>query len=88
MLTNNIQTLNGKNNIFNFSNSLHLNDYCFIHQNIRSVRKNLDSFTCELHTLHLRPQINFLSEIFILDNESSCYKINKYNCFTNCNEKK
>jgi hypothetical protein len=57
-----------------------------VHQNIRSVRKNYDSFLLELHSICLNPEIIILSEVWIMSTEASLYEIPQYTMYENCND--
>ena len=77
-----------KNNSLSSScdNNFHKqNNYSFVVQNIRSLRKNFDLFLAELIDIDASPLFIFLTEIFIYDNEVENYKINNYVAYANCN---
>lgn len=57
-----------------------------IHQNIRSIRQNFNSFLITLSNLKNLPSIIILSEIWINSNESQFYEIEGYNLKTKCND--
>ena len=54
-------------------------------QNIRSMRKNFDNFLVHLESSQINPDIIFLTEIWLYDDEIDNYKINNYVCHANCN---
>ena len=60
-------------------------DMFLIHQNIRSMRKNLDEFFAILQDLSNKPQLIILSEIFINESEIGEYEIDNYELFACCN---
>ena len=43
--------------------------YIIVHQNISSLRKNLDECICQLDVLNCKPMIMFFSEVFIAESE-------------------
>lgn len=57
-----------------------------LHQNIRSMRKNLCTFLANVETMNNCPSMMFLTEIWIYENELSLYNLNGYNLHANCNE--
>lgn len=56
-----------------------------LQQNIRSLRKNFDSFVSELHLLNFMPDIIILTEIWIEDDEVNFYILPHYSNFVKCN---
>lgn len=56
-----------------------------IHQNIRSVRKNFDSFIANFFTFNVVSDIIVLTETHIFDDESNLYYINGFIHLPNCN---
>lgn len=77
-----IQALSSDNN----SKSIFLSEFSIIHQNIRSIRKNFDSFLTNLCLLSPKPNIILLSEVWITENESHIYEIPGYEMFIKTNE--
>lgn len=59
---------------------------CVLHQNIRSIRENLNNLKLFLDSLNILPDVICLTEIWISESELSTYTINGYNQFANCNE--
>ena len=59
---------------------------CFIMQNIRSLRKNLDHFLLHLDTFGPLPHILFLTETWLYSSEINHHNINNYNAFHHCND--
>lgn len=57
-----------------------------IHQNIRSMRKNFDFFVLHIASMESIPDIIFLTEIWIYEEEKSHYSIPGYNFYAYCNE--
>ena len=55
------------------------------HQNIRSLRKNFDCLVCNLQSFSSLPNLIFLSEIWIKENEIKNFAINGYNLYACCN---
>lgn len=72
-------------NNYSLFNSVQKSDFWLIHQNIRSMRRNLDSFLYYLNLLESDPLMILLSEIFIDECESGNYRISNYDLYTNCN---
>lgn len=64
----------------------HKESLIFVHQNIRSLRKNFDSFLAHFYYLNVDIDIVVLSEIWIFDDEKYNYKIPNYNSFFCCND--
>jgi exonuclease III len=62
-----------------------LNKVTVIHQNIRSLRSNFDSFMLHFSTFNCKPNIIVLTEIWIDDSEINLYRINGYKHFVKCN---
>lgn len=60
--------------------------FYFIHFNIRSLRANFNSLLANLSGYTVVPDIIFLSEIWIGQNESSMYKVPGYNFFVCSND--
>lgn len=60
--------------------------FVLIHQNIRSLRANFDTFIAELNAIEKPPQIIVLTEIWVDSNETYLYNIPNYNSFFNCND--
>jgi hypothetical protein len=57
-----------------------------VHQNIRSMRENFESFVNEFRTFNALPHIFVFSEIWIRKDETNFYKIDGYNSYYKCNE--
>lgn len=57
-----------------------------MHQNIRSLRQNLDVFLTELSAINLYPEIIVLSEIWVKSNELDLYNVPNYVSFHKTNE--
>lgn len=64
-----------KNNVINI-----------IHQNIRSMRQNFDSFLVELSSWDKFPEVIILSEIWVKNIELQLYSLPNYKLFANTNE--
>lgn len=60
--------------------------FSVIHQNIRSLRKNVDSFYSHLASLNHLPDLIFLSEIWIYNFEVSDFSIPNYTFTATCND--
>jgi len=56
-----------------------------IHQNIQSLRENFDLFLVHLNSLKSKPDIIFLSEIWIYDSECDSFSIPGYSFNSSCN---
>lgn len=69
------------NSLFNSFTS-HLK---IIQQNIRSMRKNFETFALNLQTLDKMPDIIILTEIWIQDNEVNQYSLPHYSLFSKSN---
>lgn len=61
------------------------NDIIVLHQNIRSLRKNFDSFLSELYSIDRLPDVIILTEIWIEVSEENLYSIANYLSFVKCN---
>lgn len=59
--------------------------FSVVHQNIRSIRKNFDSFLIDIFNMNNLPDLIFLSEIWIYEYEKSNYNILNFNFFASCN---
>src|SRR5690606_4444466 len=57
-----------------------------LHLNIRSIRKNFDSFISYLHSISL-PDIIILTETWIYSNETAFFSIPNYNPIFDCNDR-
>lgn len=64
----------------------HIQNFKIFHQNIRSMRKNFDFFVIHLASFISQPDIIFLTEIWIKQNEISNYHIHGYSLYCKCNE--
>lgn len=60
------------------------NNFSIINMNIRSLRKNFDSFLLYLESLTYKPNVIILTEIWIKEEEVSLYNIEGYNKFFGC----
>lgn len=60
--------------------------FSLIYTNIRSARKNFDSFLIEVNKLKDKPQIIILSEIWIGSDECNLFNIPGYKAFYKCND--
>lgn len=60
--------------------------FSIMHQNIRSLRENFNSFKIFLDSVSNLPDIICLTEIWITESELSCFQLNGYNQFASCNE--
>jgi hypothetical protein len=52
----------------------------FIVQNIRSLRKNFDNLLLHIQSFHKQPDLIFLTEVWVFDNEVDLYRIPGYKC--------
>lgn len=72
-------------NLFN-NIELSSNSVLILHQNIRSLRANFDSFVLYLENLEKIPQIVILTEIWVSECESAYFKIPGYTQFVKYND--
>lgn len=71
----------------NRDNENRLENFRVVHQNIRSMRENLDLFLSNYSGNSKLPDLLFLSEIWIYDNEVGTYDIlPNHKLFANCND--
>lgn len=63
----------------------YLNNFLIIHQNIRSMRKNFDNFLVHLNSFLIKPDLIFLSEAWIYDEEVLLFDIEGYTFIYCCN---
>lgn len=62
-------------------------NFTIIHQNIRSMRKNFDLLLNRINTLNFEPDLIFLTETWIFNNEAYLFEIPGYTLKTTCNDK-
>lgn len=80
---NTINSINDEN-FCNISVGSH--PFLIVHQNIRSLRQNFDLLVCNLEAFPYLPDIIFVSEIWIYQNESNNFPIPGYNFHIKSNE--
>lgn len=69
------------------SNSEINNNFFVVHQNIRSLRQNFDSLVAHLDIFTKKPDLVFVSEIWIFDCEKNDYMIPGYKFHATTNDK-
>lgn len=60
--------------------------FSILHQNIRSLRVNFDTFSAYIATLNPQPDLIFVSEIWIYSHESDEFHLPNYNFIACCND--
>lgn len=69
----------------NFFKTTRLNNIIYIHQNIRSLRKNFNLFLGYLESFECDIDVIVLTETWIFDEEKDYFHIPTYSAFFNCN---